>query len=127
MSRTRAPRSVVLALVASLVLVLGGCGSSSDPESWEEAEEGDFEVRENFLKACLEANLGEGGFNDADADAYCTCSFDEMRESLTFDEFKQLDDGLRSDPDPSDLAEEDRDVWDIAEDLLTGCASQVGV
>ena len=48
-------------------------------------------------------------------------------ESLTFDEFKTLDDALRTNPEPTDLDENARDVWDIAEDLFDGCAAQVGV
>jgi hypothetical protein len=128
MSSSRAPRVVLIAALVSLALLLAGCGSSSDPSSWEEAEdqvEGDedFPVKSNFLEACNEANAGEGGFDDSAARAYCRCAFQELRESLEFVEFDALDDGLRKNPDPDALEGTAAAAWQVAEPLLEACAA----
>ena len=128
MRRTRFPRSVLVIGLVAVALLLAGCGSSSDPESWEEAEQQigsdgeDFPVKTNFIEACNEANTGEAGFDDAAARQYCRCAFDELRESLPFEYFDALDDGLRNNPDPNALDGIAAEAWDIAEPLLEGCA-----
>ncbi len=120
--------SALIVGVVALALLVAGCGSSSDPESWEEAEaqlddEGTFPVERNFNKSCREANTGEAGFDDTAARAYCRCAFMELRESLTFNEFDALDDGLRTNPDPNALEGVAADAWRIAEPLFEGCAA----
>lgn len=128
MSRTRPPRPVLILGLALLSVVAAGCGQSSDPSSWEEAEQQigadgeDFPVKLNFIEACNEANTGERGFDSAAARQYCRCAFDELRESLTFDEFDALDDGLRTNPDPAELEGVAAAAWRIAEPLFEGCA-----
>ena len=111
-----------------VILLLSGCGSSSDPESWEEAEaqgssDDEFPVKENFIESCQAANTGEAGFNEAAARSYCRCAFEEIRESLTFDEFDALDDGLRRNPDPNALEDLAADAWRRVEPLFEGCAA----
>jgi len=103
-SRLRVPFA---ALALSLALVLAGCGSSNDPATWEEAEEtGD--VERNYLAACVKANTeaeGDDRMSDDEAERYCQCTFEEVREGMMFEEFEQLDDDLRSDSEalPADV------------------------
>ena len=116
------------------MLVLAGCGSSADPETWAEAEEDDrFEdaefdarsaVEHNFMESCIQANTGS--LSEAQARVLCGCSFTGLREQLTLDEFQSLDKALRETPNPSDLDEEPEDLWDgTAEDIFEACARRV--
>lgn len=122
----------MLAAVLGGSILLSACGSSSDPKSWEEAEsdvssDGEvFPVKANFLRTCEEANNGEGGFDLAQARAYCTCAFDSLRENLEFADFAALDSGLRTNPDPNALEGEALGAWRVAEPLLDGCDRQAG-
>lgn len=127
MRRAPAPKSVLIVGAVALALLVAGCGSSSDPESWDEAEartddEGSFPVERNFNESCREANSGEAGFDQTAARAYCRCAFMELRESLTFDEFAALDKDLRTNPDPNALEGVADEAWRIAEPLFEGCA-----
>ena len=104
------------------------------PETWDEAEQDDRFVDEefgaesavehNFLASCMEANTEN--LTEAEARVLCGCSFDGLRQSLTLAEFQSLDKALRENPNPSDLDDETEDLWDdIAEDIFEGCARRV--
>lgn len=131
MVRTRTRRSSpilpAMALLA-VALLAAGCGSSSDPGSWEEAEQGGFAVRTNFLDSCQLANTEDAGSNtlgEAAARSYCRCSFNGLRASLTLDEFDAIDDALRDQPEPSRLDEADRDIWDTVSDIIEACEADL--
>ena len=94
----------LLAIVAALILIAAACGNSGAPTSWDDnpAEyKGVPDVGQperNFRTGCeeegkdnLDAQVQE---NLADV---CKCGFDGIREALTFEEFRDLDDDLRSD------------------------------
>ncbi len=126
-------RSVWL-LIAAVVLVVAGCGNSADPDTWDEAEQderfldqefrAESAVEHNFMASCMEANTAN--LTEAEARVLCGCSFDGLRSQLTLEEFRSLDRALRDTPNPSDLDEEPEDLWDdIAEDILTACARRV--
>ena len=130
----RARLRPVWLLAAAVVLVVAGCGNSADPDTWEEAEQDDRFVDEefraksavehNFLVSCMEANTAN--LTEAEARVLCGCSFDGLRQSLTLQEFQSLDKALRENPNPSDLDEEPEDLWDdIAEDIFESCARRV--
>ena len=86
-------------LVAAVVLLVSGCGNSADPDTWDEAEQDDRFVDEefgaksavehNFLVSCMEANTAN--LTEAEARVLCGCSFDGLRQSLTLAEFQSLD------------------------------------
>ena len=102
----------LVAAVAALVLVAAACGNSGAPTSWDDnADEykGVADVGQperNFRDGCEEE-----GKDDLDAQVrenladVCKCGFDGIREALTFEEFKELDDDLRSNIN-ADLTEE---------------------
>ncbi len=133
-----------LAVTAALIVVLfigTGCGNSADPANWAEAEERDFTdpetdteygsaVEFNFMSTCLHANRTDSGGNltPAEAQVLCRCVFAGLRDNLTFQEFKELDDALRDTPNPSDLDEEPEDIWDDhAEGILDSCARRMDI
>ena len=133
----------VWVLAAAVVLVVAGCGTSADPETWDEAEQdrryldaefsgdegvvalpADSAVEHNFLQSCMEANTRT--LTLVEARVVCTCSFDGLRDSLTLDQFKSLDKALRENPNPSDLEDSPEVLWDdTAEDILRTCAVRV--
>ena len=122
-----------------MVIVVAGCGNSADPDTWEEAEEQKFTdpetgeefnsaVEFNFMSTCRPANSeGSGGdLNAEEAQALCGCTFDRLRDSVTLQEFKDLDKALRKTPNPNHLDEEPEDVWeDRVEEIYDACASRV--
>ena len=131
----RRRRRGVWALAAAVVLVVAGCGTSADPETWDQAEEDarfvDEEFRaksaveHNFMQSCIDANTEN--LTEAEARVLCRCSFDGLRESLPdLKDFRSLDKALRETPNPSDLDDEPEDLWDdIAEGIFTACARRV--
>ena len=130
----RARLRPVRVLASAVVLVVAGCGSSADPETWDEAEQderfldqefgAESAVEHNFMASCMEANTEN--LTEAEARLLCGCSFDGLRQSLTLQEFRSLDKALRENPNPSDLDETPEDLWDdIAEDIFRSCARRV--
>ena len=122
----------VWVLAAAVVLVVAGCGTSADPDTWDEAEEDERFVSEgyasavekNFIDSCQLAN--NRNLTEAESRVLCRCSFDGLRGPLTLQEFKSLDKELRESPNPSDLEDEPEDLWDdTAEDILRACAERV--
>ena len=108
----------LLAVVAALVLVAAACGNSGAPTFYDD-NAADYQFDEN---SPVESNVGqpernfrdgckEAGRDDLDEQVranladVCKCGFDRIRDALTFEEFKQLDDDLRSDIN-ADLTEE---------------------
>ena len=125
---------LVWVLAAAVVLVLAGCGTSADPETWAEAEEDDrfadaeydakSAVEHNFMVSCIEANTAN--LTEAEARVLCGCSFTGLREQLTLQQFQSLDKALRETPNPSDLDDDPEDLWDdTAEAIFESCARRV--
>lgn len=102
----------LLAVLAALFLVAAACGNSGAPISYDDnpddyrGEPNVGQAERNFRDGCEEA-----GLDDLDQQVQenladvCECGFDKIRETLTFDEFKELDDDLRSNIN-ADLTEE---------------------
>ena len=93
----------LLAVVAALFLVAAACGNSGAPTSYDDnpddykGEANVGQAERNFRDGCEEA-----GMDDLDQQVQenladvCECGFDRIREALTFEQFKELDDDLRS-------------------------------
>ncbi|MCQ3809609.1 MAG: hypothetical protein KTV68_03550 [Acidimicrobiia bacterium] len=102
----------LLAVVAALFLVAAACGNSGAPTSYTDnpadyrGEPNVGQAERNFRDGCEEA-----GLDDLDQQVQqnladvCECGFDSIRATLNFEEFKQLDDDLRSNIN-ADLTEE---------------------
>lgn len=106
-------RSASVAGLIALALVAGGCSSSSDPDTWVEADE-TGKIEENFIRACTE---GDDGNSDAASLAdYCGCAYDGLREDYAddFEGFLAVNSDLGS--EPGAIPPNVRDVFD-------GCAA----
>ncbi|MEZ5165862.1 MAG: hypothetical protein R2695_04975 [Acidimicrobiales bacterium] len=130
MTNRSVPRRVSLLVVAAaLVLGLSGCAQSSDPTSWEQADE-EGKVEENFLVSCVEADQGETA--DAKAlDGYCGCVYAGVREAFAddFSAFTDVDAELRKQPDsinePSLVKDADvRASVVTASEVAAGCKAE---
>jgi hypothetical protein len=131
---SRSLRSVWV-LAAAVVLLVAGCGTSADPDTWAEAEEdaryvddeafpAQSAVEYNFMRSCVEANSRT--LTEPEARVLCQCSFRDLRNQFTLDQFKSLDSALRENPNPSDLDDDPEDLWDdTAEGILRACAERV--
>ena len=62
-------RSAGVAGLIALALVVSGCSSSSDPDTWVEADE-TGKIEENFIRACTEGD--DGNSDPADLADYAT-------------------------------------------------------
>jgi hypothetical protein len=82
--------AIVLAagLVAATV-ALSGCGGS-EPTSFTP------EVENNFVSSCVDsATEGASPANESDAERICGCMYDELKQRMSFEEFKAADESLR--------------------------------
>ncbi|MCY3575997.1 MAG: hypothetical protein OXH53_01660 [bacterium] len=94
----------LIAVLAAVFLVAAACGSSGAPTSYSDnpadykGEPNVGQAERNFRDGCEEA-----GLDDLDQQVQqnladvCKCGFDQIKDALTFEEFKGLDDDLRSD------------------------------
>ena len=71
------------------VLLFSGCANDGVPETWEEQ---DGLVVRNFVEACQESNSDMSTFK---AKSYCECVIKGVKNSVTFEKFKELDDFIR--------------------------------
>jgi hypothetical protein len=78
-----------LALVPALVLA--GC---STPGGVDEYSDADFQVRRNFIDACLTANSGED-LSDEDAQSFCDCWWRAVEETVPFEQFKKDNEAIK--------------------------------
>jgi hypothetical protein len=85
--------------LVGLALLAAACSTSTDPETWADAEANGDKVRLNFEESCEEANTDAGG--GGDVPAYCECSYGVIRDFYAddFEAFKDAESALRSDPE----------------------------
>ena len=100
------------ALVAALLLVAAACGNSGAPTSYTDnpahyrGEPNVGQAERNFRDGCEETGSDDLDEQvEQDLAEVCECGFNRIREALVFEEFKQLDDDLRSNIN-ADLTEE---------------------
>ncbi|MAT62761.1 MAG: hypothetical protein VYB02_01335 [Actinomycetota bacterium] len=70
-------------------LLFSGCANDGVPETWEDQ---DGLVVRNFVEACQESNSDMSTFK---ARSYCECVINGVKEAVTFEKFKELDDFIR--------------------------------
>ena len=76
-------------LVAATV-AFSGCGGGSEPTSFTP------EVEDNFVSSCVDsATEGASPATESDAERICGCMYDELKQRMSFEEFKAADDSLR--------------------------------
>ncbi len=94
--------STLVAALALLAVVAGGCVGQRDPTGYSAS------VREDFVTGCLQGYAPSGGGKDPQVKHHtelCGCIYDEMSDKATgipFDDFKSAQSAIRKDPaDPA--------------------------
>jgi hypothetical protein len=76
--------------VVAATVGLFGCGGS-EPSSFND------EVENNFVSSCVDSAMeGTAPPSESDAERLCGCMYDELKQRMTFEEFKAADDSLRN-------------------------------
>ena len=75
-----------------MALLLAACFDEGAPTSFDDT------VEANFLNGCELAAEGDPQISPV-APRYCGCAYDRVRTEISFDDFKQLDDDVKDDPD----------------------------
>ena len=84
----KAALGLATALVA-VTVAFSGCGGS-EPTSFNP------EVEDNFVSSCVDsATEGASPATESDAERICGCMYDELKQRMSFEEFKAADDSLR--------------------------------
>lgn len=75
---------------AAAALTLAACGGGSEPTSFTP------EVEDNFVSSCVDsATEGSTPATESDAERICGCMYDELKQRMSFEEFKAADESLR--------------------------------
>jgi hypothetical protein len=84
----RAP--LALAAAAAAALALAACGGGGEPTSFTP------EVEDNFVNSCVDsATTGATPAEESDAERICGCMYNELKQRMSFEEFKAADESLR--------------------------------
>ena len=84
----RAPLALVAAAAAAMALA--ACGGGGEPTSFTP------EVEDNFVNSCVDsATTGATPAEESDAERICGCMYNELRQRMSFEEFKAADQSLR--------------------------------
>lgn len=76
-------------VAAAFVLLLAGCSTNHGPKSFDDAK-----VTDNFLTSCRTSNPEKKDVTDPVS--FCDCVWTSIKKTYTFDEFKTLDEKLRT-------------------------------
>lgn len=90
----------LLLLLITIALLAAACTSEGQPNSYADQ---DRRAERQFQEAC-EAALADS--DQDDVPNYCRCAFYTVASTLTFAQFIELDDKLRSDPNSLSLEEQ---------------------
>ena len=88
----RRPRLILLAACAAVALLVSACFDEGTPTSFDDT------VETNFLSGCELAAEADPGISPV-AQRYCVCAYERVRAEISFDDFKNLDDDVKDDPD----------------------------
>jgi hypothetical protein len=84
----RAP--LALAAAAAAAMALAACGGGGEPTSFTP------EVEDNFVNSCVDsATTGATPAEESDAERICGCMYNELKQRMSFEEFKAADESLR--------------------------------
>jgi hypothetical protein len=75
---------------AAAASTLAACGGGGEPTSFTP------EVEDNFVSSCVDsATEGSTPATESDAERICGCMYDELKQRMSFEEFKAADESLR--------------------------------
>jgi len=71
-------------------MALAACGGGGEPTSFTP------EVEDNFVNSCVDsATTGATPAKESDAERICGCIYNELKQRMSFEEFKAADESLR--------------------------------
>ena len=71
-------------------MALAACGGGGEPTSFTP------EVEDNFVNSCVDsATTGATAAEESDAERICGCMYNELKQRMSFEEFKAADESLR--------------------------------
>ncbi len=80
---------LAVAAVAA-ALALAACGGGGEPTTFTP------EVEDNFVNSCVDsATTGATPAEESDAERICGCMYNELKQRMSFEEFKAADESLR--------------------------------
>ena len=88
----RRPRLILLASCAAVALLLTACFDEGHPTSYDDT------VQDNFLSGCEVAAAADNEISPV-SQRYCTCAWNRLTQEVEFEDFKNLDDDVKDDPD----------------------------
>ena len=88
----RRPRILLLAACAAVALLVSACFDEGIPTSYDDT------VETNFLGGCEVAAAADPAISPV-AQRYCTCAWNRLIAEISFEDFKNLDDDVKDDPD----------------------------
>ena len=80
------------AVALAAAMTLAACGGS-EPTTY------NAEVQQNFVSSCVDTATDTSAAtpaDPADAERICGCMYNELKQRMTFDEFKAADESLRN-------------------------------
>lgn len=102
----RAPIGAAFALTAASLLFAVGCTNGQrDASNYDDTEEAFLDGCISIARSDDDAIAADGSADGteirvASPDDFCRCAFDEIRASVPFDEFKEINSDLRDDGGP---------------------------
>ena len=96
---SRRRRVLLLASCAAAALLLSACFDEGHPTSYDDT------VEDNFLSGCEVAAAADPAISPV-SQRYCTCAWNRLIVEISFDDFKNLDDDVRDDPNKIRAGEE---------------------
>jgi len=86
-------RLTLFPIILVLLVLAAGCANSATPNGWDEqAVDGQGLAERNFLDSCHAANED---LTQMVGEEFCGCLLEEIKEAVTFSEFKKLDDHIK--------------------------------
>lgn len=71
-------------------MTLAACGGGGEPTTFTP------EVEDNFVNSCVDsATTGATPADESDAERICGCMYTELKQRMSFEEFKAADESLR--------------------------------
>ena len=98
--RSRRSLPALLGFCAAAALLLSACVDPGDPTSYDDT------VEANFTSGCEVAAEADPAIRPV-AKRYCVCAYERLVTEIAFEDFRQLDEDVRDDPD--NIRDDDED------------------